>query len=64
VVTLIPQNGSDLKEITWGVAYKISDDKIDSILDHLDFREKGGYCKSYIDVFTTETGEPTIKGVI
>ena len=40
VVTLIP-NKQDF--CVWGVAYKIKNEDIDMVVDHLDYRERGGY---------------------
>lgn len=39
VVTLT----SDPNQICWGMAYQIESSQADSVLDHLDYREKGGY---------------------
>ncbi|XP_071834132.1 putative glutathione-specific gamma-glutamylcyclotransferase 2 isoform X2 [Apostichopus japonicus] len=44
VVTLIESP----KEIVWGVAYQIANDNVESVLDHLDFREKNGYSKAVV----------------
>uniref|UniRef100_A0A1B6D480 glutathione-specific gamma-glutamylcyclotransferase n=1 Tax=Clastoptera arizonana TaxID=38151 RepID=A0A1B6D480_9HEMI len=41
VVTLIPTNDTEAK--VWGVAYRISSENEESVLRHLDHREKGGY---------------------
>ncbi|XP_074097026.1 putative glutathione-specific gamma-glutamylcyclotransferase 2 [Cotesia typhae] len=41
VVTLLASNNPD--DQVWGVAYKIATENIDSVVNHLDFREKGGY---------------------
>ncbi|KAJ8942670.1 hypothetical protein NQ314_009992 [Rhamnusium bicolor] len=40
VVTLIPGNDSSK---VYGIAYKIKKSDIETVLNHLDFREKGGY---------------------
>lgn len=32
----------------WGLAYKISSEDIDNVVNHLDFREKGGYEKKTV----------------
>lgn len=32
----------------WGLAYKISSENIDNVVNHLDFREKGGYEKKTV----------------
>lgn len=41
VVTLLPSDNPN--DEVWGLAYKISVENIDSVVTHLDFREKGGY---------------------
>ncbi|XP_008554875.1 putative glutathione-specific gamma-glutamylcyclotransferase 2 [Microplitis demolitor] len=41
VVTLLESNNPD--DQVWGVAYHIANENIDSVVNHLDFREKGGY---------------------
>ncbi|XP_011309548.1 putative glutathione-specific gamma-glutamylcyclotransferase 2 [Fopius arisanus] len=41
VVTLL--TATDPTEEVWGVAYKISTENIENVVNHLDFREKGGY---------------------
>ena len=40
VVTLIP---GDSSSTVWGIAYKIRQSDVDSVVKHLDYREKGGY---------------------
>ncbi|XP_015108808.1 putative glutathione-specific gamma-glutamylcyclotransferase 2 [Diachasma alloeum] len=40
-VTLL--STSDPSDEVWGVAYKISNENIENVVNHLDFREKGGY---------------------
>ncbi|XP_050313342.1 putative glutathione-specific gamma-glutamylcyclotransferase 2 [Anthonomus grandis grandis] len=40
VVTLIPANKESR---VYGIAYRIPDDEVDKVIEHLDFREKGGY---------------------
>ncbi|KAI9591310.1 ChaC-like protein [Syncephalis fuscata] len=66
VVTLVPQEEWSLMndhvqeegEVTWGVAYKIADDKIEEVRAHLDYREKNGYTTHYVDVFQSENRIP------
>lgn len=41
VVTLLSSNNST--DEVWGMAYKISTKDIESVVSHLDYREKGGY---------------------
>ncbi|KAK0176367.1 hypothetical protein PV328_000511 [Microctonus aethiopoides] len=41
VVTLLASNNPN--DEVWGVAYKIASENVDSVVNHLDFREKGGY---------------------
>lgn len=43
---------SDIEEhIVWGVAYRIAQDKVEEVSDHLDFREKNGYEIVTVDIF-------------
>lgn len=49
VVTLIPSTDTESK--VFGMAYKIPDNKIDEVLKHLDFREKNGYERHYVQFF-------------
>lgn len=46
VVTLLASTDSNDK--VWGIAYKISTENIDNVVNHLDFREKGGYKKKTV----------------
>ncbi|CAL1679201.1 unnamed protein product [Lasius platythorax] len=46
VVTLLAS--TDPNDKVWGVAYKISTENIDNVVNHLDFREKGGYKKKTV----------------
>lgn len=48
VVTLVPRVGA----YTWGVAYKIAAADEEAILDQLDYREKGGYERHDVRVYT------------
>lgn len=41
VVTLL--SSSNTKDEVWGLAYKIANENVDHVVNHLDFREKGGY---------------------
>lgn len=38
----------NLEDEVWGLAYKISPENIDNVVNHLDFREKGGYEKKIV----------------
>lgn len=68
VVTLIKveEVHEQTKEIiTWGVAYYIGRDQVDEVLSYLDYREKGGYTRELVDVFTKEAPhQPTIVGAL
>ncbi|XP_075227218.1 putative glutathione-specific gamma-glutamylcyclotransferase 2 [Lycorma delicatula] len=43
VVTLLPSCDTEAK--VWGVAYEIGEEDTESVIKHLDFREKNGYEK-------------------
>ncbi|KAL4717033.1 hypothetical protein ACJJTC_016920 [Scirpophaga incertulas] len=49
VVTLI--SSEDSKSRVWGIAYKIRDEDINQVMQHLDFREKNGYSKKIVTFF-------------
>ncbi|EFN82025.1 putative glutathione-specific gamma-glutamylcyclotransferase 2 [Harpegnathos saltator] len=46
VVTLLASKNPENE--VWGLAYKISSENIDNVVNHLDFREKGGYEKKTV----------------
>ncbi|XP_072762452.1 putative glutathione-specific gamma-glutamylcyclotransferase 2 [Anoplolepis gracilipes] len=46
VVTLLAS--TDPNDEVWGLAYKISTENIENVVNHLDFREKGGYKKKTV----------------
>lgn len=66
VVTLIPSDDSESK--VFGMAYKIPADKTEQVLKHLDFREKNGYERHYVQFFPFDQNEigdaPTDRIVI
>ncbi|CAI2164097.1 5455_t:CDS:2 [Funneliformis geosporum] len=73
VVTLIPieewkllDDFHDHKEddVTWGIAYKISEEDIKEMMDYLDYREKNGYTIHYLDVYQLGSGEPIVKNAM
>jgi len=53
VVTLVQENDGS-KELTWGVAYRISAAEKQQVFGYLDHREKGGYSCQVQDFFTSE----------
>ncbi|KAI9295330.1 ChaC-like protein [Neoconidiobolus thromboides FSU 785] len=57
------EHGTDEEARTFGVAYKIPDDKIEEVKQHLDFREKNGYTLHKVDVYEPGLQEPIIKQV-
>lgn len=46
VVTLVPSDGLD--DAVWGVAYKIKQEDIKQVTQHLDYREKNGYTRETV----------------
>lgn len=42
----------------WGVAYKIREQDIEEVTDHLDFREKNGYSKKTVTFHPEDKIEP------
>ncbi|KAF5284798.1 hypothetical protein FQA39_LY04523 [Lamprigera yunnana] len=52
VVTLVP---SGEKFCVWGVAYKIKDIDVEKVIDHLDYREKGGYKRTNVVFFPSDS---------
>lgn len=51
VVTLVESP----EETVWGVAYQIADENVDTVLDHLDYREKNGYSKAVVTFHPLDT---------
>lgn len=45
-MTLLAATNPD--DEVWGLAYKISSENIENVVNHLDFREKGGYIKKTV----------------
>ncbi|ORZ29408.1 ChaC-like protein [Catenaria anguillulae PL171] len=51
--------------VTWGVAYRIPDDKVKAVKAHLDHREKDGYSEVYVDVYAAyDAREPVLRHVL
>lgn len=58
VVTLRPEPGS----LCWGMAYLISAKDVNGVLDHLDYREKGGYQRLESELSLIESGQ-TVRAI-
>lgn len=59
VVTLVP----DPRGRTVGVAFRVAGPKIEEVLDHLDWREKGGYARHTVELHG-EDDHPFAHGVV
>eukprot|EP01091_Cochliopodium_minus_P021487 TRINITY_DN9861_c0_g1_i1.p1 TRINITY_DN9861_c0_g1~~TRINITY_DN9861_c0_g1_i1.p1 ORF type:complete len:355 (-),score=92.79 TRINITY_DN9861_c0_g1_i1:56-1030(-) len=58
-------NLDEIEEETWGVAFCIDKDDKEEIFSHLDHREKDGYSRYNVDIYTKDNkGEPSIKNAI
>lgn len=59
-------SGSDYSQShVWGVCYEVSAEKVKETLEYLDYREKGGYTKSVIDVYNKpEDTDPILRNVL
>lgn len=53
VVTLV--SSEDENSQVWGVAYKIRNEDIESVTNHLDYREKNGYLKKTTAFYPKDT---------
>eukprot|EP00871_Galdieria_phlegrea_P004401 jgi/Galph1/4962/GphlegSOOS_G3623.1 len=40
--------------VTWGVAYFVTNENLDQVLEYLDYREKNGYTRVFSDVYASE----------
>jgi predicted ribosome-associated RNA-binding protein Tma20 len=60
VVTLI----KDPHAITWGTVYCIPDEEAATILKNLDYREKGGYIRTEVDIFISGRESPVVKSIL
>ncbi|PRP86611.1 hypothetical protein PROFUN_05090 [Planoprotostelium fungivorum] len=74
VVTLLPKDhhhtaGFSSKEgeelVTWGAAFCVDSADREEVISYLDYREKGGYTQSVVDVYTKEDcHKPFCKALI
>jgi cation transport regulator ChaC len=81
VVTLIHQDEADFNHpldqtpasmpevqehsYVWGICYEVSPEKVKETLEYLDFREKGGYTRTLVNVFDNPNDHsPTLKNVL
>ncbi|GJQ67421.1 hypothetical protein Trydic_g5100 [Trypoxylus dichotomus] len=56
VVTLIPTKDSEA--CVWGIAYKIKSENVENVVNHLDYREKGGYKRKQVTFYPQNGLEP------
>lgn len=77
VVTLIHRDESDFahvsdhschipeEDVVWGVCYQVAAEKVRETLEYLDYREKGGYSRSTVDVFEhPDDSTPLLRDVL
>jgi cation transport regulator ChaC len=57
VVTLVEQPGATC----WGMAYRIAAEQRDTVLAHLDYREKGGYQRTRLTLYLKD--RPAVMGI-
>jgi cation transport regulator ChaC len=46
-VTLLPEGNN---AICWGTAYELEWDTVGAVVEHLDYRERGGYAREDVDI--------------
>jgi len=68
VVTLIPhtedEHCRDENEcVCWGMAYYISHQDREKVLDYLDYREKGGYERTFVSLYSRGESQPFVANV-
>eukprot|EP01117_Protostelium_nocturnum_P002380 TRINITY_DN1305_c0_g1_i3.p1 TRINITY_DN1305_c0_g1~~TRINITY_DN1305_c0_g1_i3.p1 ORF type:complete len:226 (+),score=50.09 TRINITY_DN1305_c0_g1_i3:337-1014(+) len=61
---LNPLNGQMNQSITWGAAFCIESSKREEVIAYLDYREKGGYTQSLVEVFGKDSDQPFCKALI
>lgn len=53
------------KGLVWGICYQISAEHIESVLEYLDVRERGGYTRVQVDVYEFEDSTaPMLSNVL
>ncbi|KAF9577862.1 hypothetical protein BGW38_006662, partial [Lunasporangiospora selenospora] len=57
-------HSQDQSDITWGVAYKIPESKVEETKAYLDHREKNGYETHYVDVYHSDSDKPVVEKAI
>jgi len=62
VVTLVKSD--DEEEQVWGVAYRIADVNKNVVLDHLNYREKGGYCQVLVTFHPRDSDKKPFELII
>jgi len=54
-----------IEEVTWGIAYCVDAQQKDEVIRYLDYREKGGYTQSVVDVYSKDSDNvPAVRGAL
>ena len=61
---LCPDDAVLLPSTCVGVCYRVADEDVAAVLDNLDFREKGGYTRSIVEVERSDGGGPPVRALL
>ncbi len=53
----------DTAERCWGTAYELRWQSVEEVVEHLDFRERGGYARHELDIHLTGRQAKTVRGL-
>ena len=54
----------ELEERCWGTAYQLEWASVDEVVEHLDFRERGGYARHEIEIHLAPPSPETVPGLV